>query len=160
MNKQISAPRGSRDKNKEMGIREYKEQLTEPRKPHHWKKLRLTCEPRQNGTDTFNSQHLGIDISGSKEQMWQYNGENAAVCYIVSCPSVCKQETNFSSKHLNVYALLPLQQQITQAQQRVVYRHLPLLFIDLHSNFVQTNFSCTCISSDCQQHLQNSNACY
>jgi len=78
MNKQISAPRGGKDKNKEMGIREFEQQLPDPRKPSHWEKLRLTCEPRQNGTDTFDSQHLGTDISASKKQTWQYYGRKCS----------------------------------------------------------------------------------
>lgn len=46
MNKLFSAPRGGSDKNKEIGTRGYKKQLTDPRKPGHWKKLRLTYEPQ------------------------------------------------------------------------------------------------------------------
>lgn len=66
MNKQIFAPRG--DKSKEIK-KEYKEQLTDPRKSCNWKKLRQTCKSRKNATDTFFSQELEIDISATKKQM-------------------------------------------------------------------------------------------
>lgn len=78
MNEQISATRNSRDKTKEAGLRDHKEQLTDSRKPCYWKKLKLPCEPGQNGTDAFDSQHLGINISVSKKQTWQYYGRKCS----------------------------------------------------------------------------------
>lgn len=93
MTKQISAPRNGTEKNKEVRLKEHKQQLTDSRKPCHWKKLKLPCEPGENGTDTFNSQHLGIHISVSKKQTWQYYGRKCS--YLLhSLLSKCMQTGN------------------------------------------------------------------
>lgn len=106
MNEQIFVPRG--DKSKEMRKREYKEQLTDPRKPCGWKKLRWTCKSRKNEIDPFFSQELEIDISATKKQMQQYHGRKCS-CLLHGLPSKCTETRDkFFLKDLGVSAPLPL----------------------------------------------------
>lgn len=156
MNKQIFVPRG--DKSKKIRKIEYKEQLTDPRKPCSWKKLKWTCKSRKNEIDTFflpgirnwhfSNKKANVAVPWEKMQL---SATWSPVQVFRNRRQICPQSFCVSLYHYHCNST-------TQALQWVIHRHLSLLFIDIHSDFVQTNFSCTWISSNCQQHLQNSNA--
>lgn len=161
MNKEISAPRGSREKKKRdmnKSMRNNWQMLESPVTGRSWDwPVNPDRTERHFWLSVFRSWHFSIKRANVAAlwQKMQLSATWSPIQAYANRKQIFPQSVWMSAPHYhrkNKWEKL--------SSQWCTDRQLSLLFIDLHSNFVQTDVSCAWISSNCYQHLQYSNACY